>query len=208
MTEQFSATITPAGGLLRKDGLMLKEKSIPLFLFLVLFSLAVQAEPASKTASDPKSVPAFLEEEDEVGMEESHKNPLQPRKLLILGSYKNYSEAFTKAKELATKTGFFFSTGDMVYDERRGLIYPDDYPDDIVAGAYVARRYNRCSNDHKECITVEKSEGYEGLTTNLYIVLGGIFKKEQTAKAVLARVKPIVPDAYLKNVKIDFSPIH
>ena len=61
-----------------------------------------------------------------------------------------------------------------------------------------------------ECVTIERSEFYDGFTKNLYIVVGGIYdvSDAETINRALAKFKSTVPDAYAKKTKIYMGCLH
>ena len=99
----------------------------------------------------------------------------------------------------------------MIYDKKRGLILPDNDPDETYAGSYVLRRYNELFNEPDkgaEYISIERSEAYPGFTPGFYIIMGGIYNDPKEAKGALTRFKPFVKDAYIKKTKIYMGCMH
>lgn len=129
--------------------------------------------------------------------------------ILVLGSYKSYDEALRAAKTFSSPTHPYGSRG-MIYDKERGLIWPDDSDDEAWAGRYAPRRYdNECDiRDPRPCITVERSEGYEGFTPGLYIVVGGVLARDERRAERLAAARKIVPEAYVKQTTIYLGCVH
>jgi hypothetical protein len=98
----------------------------------------------------------------------------------------------------------------MIYDKERGLIWPDDSADEAWAGAYAPRRYDsECGLvPSKPCITVERSEAYEGFKPGLYIVVGGILDRSEEREKRLAAARKLVPGAYVKQTAIYMGCVH
>lgn len=130
--------------------------------------------------------------------------------ILVLGSYKSYDEALRAAKRFSARSTFPYGSRGMVYDKERGLIWPDDSDDEAWAGRYAPRRYdNECDiRDSRPCITVERSEGYEGFTPGLYIVVGGVLRRDDGRAERLAAARKIVPMAYVKQTTIYLGCTH
>ncbi len=124
------------------------------------------------------------------------------REVLILGSYKDYAQAVKVAQELKQKTGSGYSNRGLIYDTKKGLIWPEN--SDAFPGEYMARRYNdECGQETTFCITVERSDAYSGFRPDYYIIVGGIYDQNTPeAKQGLSFYKKTVPDAYLKKSDI------
>jgi hypothetical protein len=127
--------------------------------------------------------------------------------VLILGSHPKYEEALASAKAISEKLKLTHSTRGMIYDKKRGLIWPDDFEDEIYAGSYYGRRYNECSDAEHDCISVERSDFYSGFTKGFYIIVGGLYGSEEADKK-LAKARAVVPDAYVKKTSIYLGCIH
>jgi hypothetical protein len=129
--------------------------------------------------------------------------------ILVLGSYKSYDEALRAAKLFGARSTYRYGSRGMIYDKERGLIWPDDDEDEAWAGRYAPRRYdNECDiRDSKPCITVERSEGYEGFTPGLYIVVGGVLGRDERAER-LSEARKIVPAAYVKQTTVYLGCMH
>ncbi len=130
-----------------------------------------------------------------------------PKKVIILGSFKDYRSALNAAKDVSAKTGTPFSKRDMVYDKKKGLIFPEDYQDESFAGSYVSRRSNDdCDEGQASCVTIERSEAYEGMGPDYYILVGGIYAVGPEENALVAKAlktfRASVPEAYAKISKI------
>lgn len=130
--------------------------------------------------------------------------------VLVLGSYKSYPEALRAAKSLGAGFDYPYGSRGLVYDKKRGLIWPDDSKDEAWAGAYAPRRYDdECGLALlKPCISVERSEAYEGFTPGLYIVVGGILDRSEEREKRLAAARKLVPAAYVKQTAIYMGCVH
>ncbi|MBI2344245.1 MAG: hypothetical protein HYV02_07950 [Deltaproteobacteria bacterium] len=125
--------------------------------------------------------------------------------VVILGSYPQYQDALTKVRTLSQASTIPYDARGMVYDRRKGLIWPDRDVDNPFAGSYLARRDNACDTEGPYCLTIERSEFYEGFTPGYYIIVGGIFAADgerQAVEQLLTRIRPHLPDAYVKRTSI------
>lgn len=128
--------------------------------------------------------------------------------ILILGSHRSYEDALRAARAFSARSGQPYWSRGLVHDKERGLIWPDD-TDDVSAGRYSPRRDDACvKNDPKPCITVERSEGYEGFTPGLYIVVGGVLGHGDQRAERLAAARKIVAGAYVKQTTIYLGCMH
>jgi hypothetical protein len=132
-----------------------------------------------------------------------------PKSVLILGSVKTFSEAESLAKDVSSRSGVPYSTRGMIYDKKKGLIYPKDFSDELYRGSYYGRRSNdECEG--AECISIERSEFYSGFEKGYYVVVGGLYDKSisKEGEAALAKFKKIVPDAYAKKTEVYMGCLH
>lgn len=130
--------------------------------------------------------------------------------VLVLGSFRSYEDAVRTAKWFSSRSGLPYGSRAMIYDDKRGLIWPDDSEDQVWAGAYAPRRYDNECDMHapRPCITVERSEAYEGFTPGLYIVVGGVLRRDQERAERLAAARKLVPQAYIKQTTIYLGCMH
>jgi len=130
--------------------------------------------------------------------------------ILVLGSYRSYDEALRAAKLFSARSTYPYGSRGMVYEKKRGLIWPDGSRDEAWAGLYAPRRYdNECDiRNSRPCVTVERSEGYEGFTPGLYIVVGGVLGRDRQRVERLAAARKIVPEAYVKQTTIYLGCTH
>jgi hypothetical protein len=149
------------------------------------------------------SVPVVMPKDPKDGMS----SPFFRTSLLIVGSEKSYAAAVRAAQRFGRASGIAYSTQGMVFDKKRGLIFPDDFEDGVLAGQYAPRRYDEIC-DHQPCVTVERSEGYEGFRPGLYIVVAGIVGSEVDAAERLKVAKKIVPSAYIKATTLYMGCMH
>jgi hypothetical protein len=124
--------------------------------------------------------------------------PFIPGGLLVVGSSRKYHEAVRAAKSFSRAAAMPYSSQGYVLDESRGMVLPDDHPDDIHAGEYLPRRYDGAC-DGERCVTVERSEAYEGFPNGYYLVVAGIVGRDAEAKSRLAQARRIVPTAYVRQ---------
>jgi len=129
--------------------------------------------------------------------------------ILVVGSYRSYDAALRAAEKFSVASGYSYGSRGMVYDKERGLIWPDDSKDEVWAGQYAPRRYDNECNILKPnpCVTVERSEGYEGFTPGLYIVVAGVLDRDDKEKR-LANARRSVPSAYIKQTTLYLGCVH
>jgi hypothetical protein len=95
----------------------------------------------------------------------------------------------------------------MIYDAKRGLIWPDDFEDEVWAGNYASRREDLCGK--QRCVTIERAE-YYGLDSDTYVVVAGIVARDDaaTARAYLRGARKVVPSAFIKLVTLYTGCMH
>ena len=137
-------------------------------------------------------------------------SPYHRMGILILGSHRSYEDALRAARSFSERSGQPYGSRRMIYDKERGLIWPDDIDDIAWAGHYAPRRYdNECNmSDKRACVTVERSEGYEGFKPGLYIVVGGVLDRDERRAERLAAARKVVPGAYVKQTTIYLGCTH
>jgi hypothetical protein len=131
--------------------------------------------------------------------------------LLVLGSFTTYQAALRAAQAWSRRSGHAYSSRGMLYDKQRGLIFPDDFADQIFAGNYVPRRSaDECGvqAEGKLCLTVERSDGYEGFAPGLYIVVGGLLGAGEGRDKALAVARKVAAGAYVKQTTIYLGCMH
>lgn len=126
--------------------------------------------------------------------------------LLIVGSHAAYAPALAAAKAFSRASGIAYDAQGMIYDKKRGLIWPDDSSDEAYAGQYAPRRYDECGG--KPCVTVERSEAYDGFRPGLYIVVAGIVGRDDDADGRLEAARAIVPSSYVKQTTLYMGCMH
>ena len=127
--------------------------------------------------------------------------------LLIVGSHGTYKAALAAAKAFGAASGIAYDSQGMIYDAKRGLILPDDSDDEAYAGQYMRRRHDTCSGGNT-CVSVERSEAYEGFRPGLYIVVAGVVGYGAEADERLKAARKIVPSAYIKQTTLYMGCIH
>ncbi|HTL82723.1 MAG TPA: hypothetical protein VL651_13510 [Bacteroidia bacterium] len=111
------------------------------------------------------------------------------------------------AKVISSKTNIEYRN-DLEYDRGRGMIVPDTSSDEIYRGTYYPRRYTG------ERISVEMVWYYKSGSladddsSKTMCILTGIFSNRKDAAANLKKVKAIVPDAYMKKVRLYQGCMH
>lgn len=124
--------------------------------------------------------------------------------VIILGSYKKYSDALKKGQEISAVLGVPFTRCDHVYDPKKGLILPED-SDSPHAGYYLARRPGDCCENNM-CLSIERSDYYQDFSPGYYIIVGGLYPVDEANKTnliqMMKKYKQQVPDAYYKKTPI------
>jgi hypothetical protein len=152
-------------------------------------------------------VPTLLPPEQSQGTDGWIDRPYVRAGLLVVGSHRSYHAAVRAAKTFSDASGISYSSQGMIFDEPRGLIIPDDDPDEAYRGQYVPRRYDD-GCDQGRCVTVERSDGYDGFRPGLYIVVAGIVGRDAEAKARLKQAQRIVPTAYVRQTILYMGCMH
>ncbi len=137
---------------------------------------------------------------------------LENRYVVILTVCKTFAEARADAEKIAKASQFPFSMEGRVFDKKRGLIYPDNFDDEIFRGQYVSRRYHttvlKGSDEPREYLSVERSDGYGGFKKGFYIVVAGIHEDSASAQANTKRFTAWAPTAYAKKTRIYMGCMH
>lgn len=137
---------------------------------------------------------------------------MESRYVAILSVYPKFAGAKEDAEKIASASGVPFSMEGRVYDQKRGLIYPDNFDDEVFRGAYVARRYDTTvragREDETVFLSVERSDGYEGFKPGFYIVVAGILENKAEAGARADRFRQWAPTAYVKKTRIYMGCMH
>jgi len=131
-------------------------------------------------------------------------DPWVPRTFVIVASEKTFDAAMSKAGRVAVKSGVRLDFRGVGYDpaqaaENGGLTLspPEceangwDYPCYVPRGRW----------DTGEYLSIEFSSAVSGFTPGLYVVVAGTGGRAEM-EAVLAKVKPAVPDAYMKTADV------
>lgn len=130
--------------------------------------------------------------------------------ILIVGTFDDFSAARGAAETFAKSSGLPFASRGMVLDEKRGLIWPDKFEDAMWAGSYSPRRFDgECAAPAATgCVTVERSEAYDGFSPGHYIVVAGVLDKDGDRQGRLAAARAVVPDAYIKQTTLYLGCVH
>ena len=175
------------------------------WIYIALLVLGGLMLPTAKVRADGRRHAA-----DAVREDESSDPQFVRMGVLVIGSYKSYDAALRAAKSYGQRSGHQYDSRGMVYDKRRGLIWPDDSEDEIWAGAYAPRRYDtECAPwNGSPCVTVERSAEYEGFAPGLYIVVDGILDRSPERAQRLAAARKLVSGAYVKDTDIYMGCMH
>jgi hypothetical protein len=158
-------------------------------LLLVLHLLGLATSRAAAQTIEPEDDPAF----ERAG-------------ILVVSSHRSYASARRAAQSFSRRSGIAFDTRGLIFDERRGLIWPDGFDDELYAGGYAPRRYDECG-DSGRCVSIERSDGYEGFQPGLYIVVAGIVGAD-APPARLTSARRYAPDAYVKETTLYMGCMH
>jgi hypothetical protein len=134
------------------------------------------------------------------------------RYVVVFAVYKTFAAAQQDAVKIADASGLPFSMEGRVYDEKRGLIYPDTYEDEAFRGGYLARSYDTTVLPGKETetqyLSVERSDGYDGFKPGFYMVVAGIREASGDASQQADRFRTWAPTAYVKKTRIYLGCLH
>lgn len=133
---------------------------------------------------------------------------MREKSVVILACEKSFASTQREAKRLSQATGATFSLREMVWDQKRGLILPDDHPDGAWAGSYVARRNSAPPDTECDFLSIERSDAYTGFARGYYMVVAGIYDDPKEAQTVVARLKRFAQSAYAKRTKIYMGCMH
>ncbi len=135
---------------------------------------------------------------------------VENRWVAILSVYESFKDAKADAEKIAAKSNVSFFMEGRVFDKKRGLIYPDNFDDEVFAGQYVARRYNQAliKDRETEYLSVERSDGYDGFKPGYYMVVAGVYESAKEAQAQIKRFAKWAPTAYAKKTKIYMGCMH
>lgn len=130
-----------------------------------------------------------------------------PYYVVFAGASTNFSALDSTAQKISAATAINYENT-LVYDSKRGMIVPDTSSDEIYAGSYFPRRYAG------ERISIEMAWYYAGSTepdsaaAKTMCIITGIYGEKKEAAASLAKVKKLVPDAYMKKIKLYQGCMH
>jgi hypothetical protein len=127
-------------------------------------------------------------------------------RVLVVSSHRSYAAAVRAAKSYGHEAGIPYDTRGMVFDDERGLIWPDNDEDDIWAGQYAPRR-DDTAGCPSGCVTVERSSAYTNFEPGLYIVVAGIVDREE-ARERLTMARRYAPYAYVKQTVLYMGCMH
>ncbi len=135
---------------------------------------------------------------------------MENRWVAILSAQESFNDAKAEAEKLAAKARMPFSMEGRVFDKEKGLIYPKNFEDEVLAGEYVARRYNEADIRGKSVpyLSVERSDGYEGFKPGYYVVVAGVYETAREAEAQVQRFSSLAPTGYAKKTKIYMGCMH
>jgi hypothetical protein len=128
--------------------------------------------------------------------------------LVILDAEHEFYSAKREAERISKLSSLPFSMEGLEFDRRRGLALPDKGDDAPDAGRYIARRYNGDAENPQGYISIERSDGYPGLTEGFYVVVGAICNSSREANAKLHHFQPFAPTAYVAKTQIYMGCIH
>lgn len=137
---------------------------------------------------------------------------MENRYVVILSVYQDFAEAKADAVKIAKASKVPFSMEHRIFDKKRGLIYPDNFDDEVFRGEYVARRFHTTvlkeGADDTPYISVERSDGYDGFKKGFYIVVAGVHDNSAAAQKQLKQFTDWAPTAYAKKTRIYMGCMH
>ncbi len=129
------------------------------------------------------------------------------RRVIILGSFKDFNQAVVQAKEISQQSSIPFSDRGMIFDSKKGLVFKKTEGSEPWESYYFGRRDNSCGPNMPNCISIERSSFYSGFTKDYYIIIGGISAAHEENN-LLNQYKKVVPDAYIKNTTLYMGCTH
>lgn len=161
--------------------------------FALLFALiGFAATPAMSSAKEPD----FIEN----------------RYVVILAVEKSFSAVRADGEKIAKASRIPFSMEGRVFDKKRGLIYPDNFDDEIFRGQYVSRRSRATvlpgKQNETEYLSVERSDGYDGFKPGYYMVVAGVHESSAAAEKQVKQFTAWAPTAYAKKTRIYMGCMH
>ena len=137
-------------------------------------------------------------------------SPWVDQTFVIVASERTFDAAMAKAGHIAVKSGIRLDFRGVGFDpahvsENGGLTLSAsecegngwDYPCYVPRGRWDSGAY----------LSIEYSSAVNGFTPGLYVVVAGTGARSEL-DAVLARVRPVVPDAYLKTAEVYMGCMH
>ncbi len=125
---------------------------------------------------------------------------------IIVASKKNLTEVYEIARTAERKTGIHFRDTKVKVESQGGLTFPLDtctangfsYPCYVPRGRYDDGIY----------FTIESSDWFDGFSKGYFMVIAGSSSNSDELKSALNKLKPLYPDAYIKNSKVYMGCIH
>jgi len=136
---------------------------------------------------------------------------IQDRYIVILFSSEDFHRAEREARRLAESSRTPFSMDDRVYDPKRGLILSDQAADEMYRGQYLPRRFHgtvSAEGEEQGYLSVEKSEAYQGLPPDRYVVVAGIRETKAQAQKDVRFFRTWAPDAFFVKSRLYLGCIH
>ena len=127
----------------------------------------------------------------------SDESPWLPVQFLIIKSTTSYDEALSFLHQAGERLGIPVNLRDLIYDSQCGLTFPQDIceREDVEFPCYIPRgRW-----DEGEYLSVEWSDAYSSFTPGYYIVVAAsAYSGTGDLSTLLAKIKRVYPDAYIK----------
>ncbi len=135
--------------------------------------------------------------------------------VVIAGESSDYILIRQSVQELSKKTGIFYNDDNLIYDRKKGLIWPPDTSGDadIYAGSYFMRRYGTDLGG-VNFLSLEMRDWYFNVPYEQrslrMIVVAGIYPDtdKKGAEERLKEIKKYCPTAYLRKTAIYMGCIH
>lgn len=131
--------------------------------------------------------------------------------IAIVDTGKNYDVLETKMRLLSKSMNIKIDMMDRFYNKKRNLIaLPDNYPDDIYAGAYYPRRTasEELSLEYLDYYTNAKSFSFNEGNNRTIALVRGIYGEKVDADAAVAVLKQKEKNAFVMASNIYVGCIH
>lgn len=130
-----------------------------------------------------------------------------PYYVVFAGASTNFIALDSTAQKISAATGINYENT-LVYDAKRGMIVPDTSSDEMYAGSYFPRRYAEGRISIEMVWYYAGSAEPDSAAAKTMCIITGIYSGKKEAAASLVKVKKLVPDAYMKKIKLYQGCMH